>query len=143
MEIVNEPFRVTLFGYSGPIRDGDVATSGRQLMDRMWQEVKGRQLANQGINYWVYLPNNKMFTGVELSDPAMTVDGLERLEVELKRYAKHLHVGPYSTLPEVWPRLMGELHHQGFKMAGIALEVYGHMNPGPAKCETTILIGLG
>lgn len=142
IEIASEPFHVTLFGYSGLIKNGTVPASAKPLMDRMWKEVQDRQIKTQGINHWVYLPDSMVFTGVELKDPTTGVGTLETLEVSLERYVKYLHVGPYSTLGAVWAQLMKELKQRGEKSQYPNLEIYGHWNEDETKCETTILIGL-
>jgi hypothetical protein len=55
-----------------------------------------------GINHWVYLPDDKMFVGVELRGPhpSLSPVPLVPLEFQLSRYLKHVHVGPYQALPE-------------------------------------------
>lgn len=141
-EIINEPFRVSLFGYGAPITDGDVPTSGKRLMDRMWQEVQAQNIATKGINHWVYLPNSMIFVGVEVDRPLSNAGTLEKMEVSLERYLKHLHVGPYAALPQIWPQLMTQLAQGKEEPRYPHLEIYGHWNFDPTKCETTILIGL-
>ena len=141
-EISTEPFQVTLFGYGGAIVDGNVAVAGKQLMDKMWKEVQVHRIATKGINHWVYLPNSMIFTGVEVQEPAPAVGSLEKIEVSLQRFVKHLHVGPYITLPQVWPKLFEVLKQRNEDRRLPNLEIYGHWNPDPTKCETTILIGL-
>ncbi len=142
IEIASDPFRITLFGYRGLIKDGIVHASAKPLMDRMWQEVQDCRIKTTGINHWVYLPDSTIFTGVEFKDPATDVGTLEALDVSLDRYVRHLHVGPYSTLGAIWPQLMGEIKQRGEKQQYPNLEIYGHWNADETKCETTILIGL-
>lgn len=105
LEISNEPFRVTLSGYGGPVKDGNVRALGKRLMDRMWSELPSHQVATMGINQWVYLPNSMIFIGVKLVDPFSNVGALEQKVVSLDRYLKHLHVGPYATLLQIWLQL--------------------------------------
>jgi effector-binding domain-containing protein len=85
-----------------------------------------------------------MFVGVELRTPQQspTPDQLERLEFELPRYLKHVHVGPYQALPQKWKELKVELLARGEVIGSPSLEVYGHHCDDPSKLETTILIGL-
>src|SRR2546428_104020 len=94
--------------------------------------------------HWVYLPDGKMFVGVELRKPQQVPlpDQLEPLEFELQRYMKHLHVGPYQALPQKWKDLKAELVARGEVIGSPSLEVYGHHCNEPSKLETTILIGL-
>lgn len=142
LEISTEPFCVTLLGYGGAIDDGNVPASGKRLMDRMWKEVQAHRIATKGINHWVYLPNSMIFTGIELVQPFSDVGTLEKMDVSLERYLKHLHVGPYATLPQIWPELFKQLKQRNEEPRFPNLEIYGHWNPDPTKCETTILIGL-
>ena len=142
LEISTDQFCVTLFGYGGTIDDGNVPASGKRLMDRMWKEVQAHQIGTKGINYWVYLPNSKIFVGVELVDPLAAAGALERMEVSLERYLKYLHVGPYAELPQIWPQLVTQLKHCDEQPTFPNLEIYGHWNSDPTKCETTILISL-
>ena len=142
LEISTETLRVTLFGYGGAIEAGNVAASGKRLMDSMWKEVQARRIATKGINHWVYLPNSMIFTGVELVAPVSEVGTLEKIEVSLERYAKHVHVGPYALLPQIWPQLFVQLEQRNEQPRFPNLEIYGHWNPDPMQCETTIVIGL-
>ena len=113
-------------------------------MNEMWQVVKGAGIPTTGINHWVYLPDGRMFVGVELRNPQQppTANQLEPLEFELQRYMKHVHVGPYQALPQKWKELKAELAARGEVIGSPSLEVYGHACDDPSKAETTILIGL-
>jgi predicted transcriptional regulator YdeE len=110
----------------------------------MWQVVKGAGLPTTGINHWVYLPDGRMFVGVELRNPQPlpTPEPLEPLTFELQRYMKHVHVGPYQALPAKWKDLKAELAARGEEIGSPSLEVYGHHCDDASKLETTILIGL-
>jgi hypothetical protein len=85
-----------------------------------------------------------MFVGVELRDTNQVpiTDQLESLEIELPRYMKHVHVGPYQALPQKWTALKAVLAARGEVIGSTSLEVYGHHCDDPSKLETTILIGL-
>ena len=83
-----------------------------------------------------------MFTGIELAEGATANGTLEPLEVSLERYLRYVHTGPYSELPQIWPQLVDGLKQQGEVPAKPSLEIYGHWNQDPSKCETTILIAL-
>ena len=71
-------------------------------MNEMRQAVNGAKIPTTGINHWVYLADERMFVGVELRSPRQspTPDPLEPLEIELNRYMRHVHVGPYQALPQ-------------------------------------------
>ncbi|QEL17808.1 GyrI-like domain-containing protein [Limnoglobus roseus] len=144
VEIVEEPIRFHLHGIGGVVEDGRYGEVGFRLMNEMWRVVKGAGVPTTGINHWVYLPENKMFVGVELRtpQPVPTPAALEPLEFELQRYMRHVHVGPYQALPQKWTELKAELAARGEVIDSPSLEVYGHHCDDPAKLETTILIGL-
>jgi hypothetical protein len=141
-EIIDAPFRVTLVGCGGSIGSEPIGVIGKRYMDNMWREVREHAIKTKGINHWVYLPNANMFTGVEMAEPTAELGTLEKLDVSLNRYLRHVHVGDYSKLPEIWPKLMAQFYEQNEILQYPCLEIYGHWNSDPSKCETTILIGL-
>lgn len=145
IDIVEKPIRFHLHGIGGVVENDRYAEVGLRLMDEMWRVVKGTGIATTGINHWVYLPDGRMFVGVELRDPLKTAipDQLESLEFELQRYMKHVHVGPYQALPQKWKELKAELAARGETIDYPSLEIYGHHHcDEPSKLETTILIRL-
>lgn len=145
IEIIDQPFQVLLFGFGGEIAGGDIPTTGKRLMDKMWNEIQAAGIKTQGINHWVYLPQSRMFSGVQAIQAVEEVESLgvlEKLEVRLGRHLRYVHRGEYSKLPQVWKELMVLLNDRGLRPTLPNLEVYGHWNPDPAQCETTILIGL-
>jgi effector-binding domain-containing protein len=83
-----------------------------------------------------------MFAGVELSSCAQPPAQLEPLQFELKRYLKHLHIGPYEALPAKWRSLKILLDERGETIGLPSLEVYGHHCEDASQQETTILIAL-
>ena len=124
------------------VQDGCVGEVGLQLMNEMWQTVRESQTPTTGINHWVYLPNSRMFVGVELSENATAPERLEHLAFDLRRYLKHIHLGPYQDLPDKWQALKSELAARGEAIRSPSLEIYGHHCDDASKSETTILIGL-
>jgi len=145
IEIIAEPIRFHLHGIGGVVENERYAEVGLRLMNEMWQVVKGAKIPTTGINHWVYLPDGKMFVGVEFRSPQQvpTSGQLVPLEFELHRYMKHLHVGPYQALPQKWKELMAALANRGETIGSPSLEIYGHHHcDEPSELETTILIGL-
>ena len=144
IEIIDEPIRFHLHGIGGVVENERYGEVGLRLMNEMWQVVKGAGIPTTGINHWVYLPDGRMFVGVQLRNPqqAPTPNQLEPLEFELQRYMKHVHVGPYQALPQKWKELKAELAVRGEIIGSPSLEIYGHHCDEPSKLETTILIGL-
>jgi predicted transcriptional regulator YdeE len=147
IEIIDEPIRFRLHGLSSSVENNNYGEVGCRLMDEMWRIVKGATLKNTGINHWVYFADDRMFVGVEITEPpqAAIPRQLETCECELPRYAKHVHIGPYHELPQKWQSLKAELSARGEKITLPSLEVYGHSCEGAdeSKAETTILIQLG
>lgn len=142
IEIADKPIQFHLHGFSGVVEDNRFGEVGFRLMNEMWQVVKSANILTMGINHWVYLPDGKMFVGVELQGSPSSDHPLESLEFQLKRYLKHVHIGPYHALPQKWRDLKEELERQGEIISSQSLEIYGHHCDDPAKLETTILIGL-
>jgi hypothetical protein len=142
IEIVETPIRFRLHGKGSVVQDNCFGEVGLRLMNEMWQIVKTSQAATSGINHWVYLPDGRMFVGVQLLANTPTPEQLEPLEFELQRYLKHVHIGPYQALPEKWRALKTRLAGLGETIGSPSLEIYGHHCDDPSKLETTILIGL-
>lgn len=142
-EIVETPFRVGLVGLRGPVVGKSYGPTGQKLMCDMWHELNARKIQTKGINYWAYFPRPEMFTGVELVDPSTKPASFEQLDFSLARYARALHVGPYSELPRVWSDLKAQLTAAGETTGGHGLEIYGHWQQDESKLETTVLIELG
>ena len=144
IEIVEQPIRFQLHGIAGVVENERYGEVGLRLMNEMWRVVKSANIATTGINHWVYLPDNRMFVGVELkpSEQSPALDPLEPLQFELPRYLKHIHIGPYQALPQKWKELKTELALRGESLGSPSLEIYGHHCEDAAKLETTILMGL-
>ncbi len=142
IEIVDQPIQFKLHGFSGVVEDNRFGEVGFRLMNDMWQVVKSAHILTTGINHWVYLPDGKMFVGVELQGTPSSAQPLESLEFQLNRYLKHVHIGPYQALPQKWRDLKAELEQRGEIIGSHSLEIYGHHCDDTSKLETTILIGL-
>src|SRR5206468_3054372 len=69
IEIVETPVRFRLHGIGGVVENERYGEVGLRLMNEMWQVAKGAGVPTTGINHWVYLPDGRMFVGVELRDP--------------------------------------------------------------------------
>jgi hypothetical protein len=82
VEIIEEPIRFHLHGIGGVVENERYGEVGLRLMNEMWQVVKRAGIPTTGINHWVYLPDGKMFVGVELRHPqqAPTPEQLESLD---------------------------------------------------------------
>ena|SRR5215831_7690023 len=142
LEIINEPFFVSLYGFSGKVIEKNYAASGRLLMDAMWKEVKSRCLKNKGINYWVYDKGELLFTGIELEQDMPVDCKMESKIIALSRYVRWKHIGSYSTLKQSYDAMHAELASRNLDFYFPFLEIYGHWTPDESKLETDILFSL-
>jgi hypothetical protein len=136
---IRKDFSLSLFGFSGVAAWQDREGTGKHLMDQLWQEVRSRQLATDGINIWVYDEGSHLFTGVGLTAPPPAGSPLERKTVLLPRYAYYKHIGSYDKINATY-----EAAHAEFKKVGIRarlpyVEIYGHWTGDPSKLETELL----
>jgi hypothetical protein len=142
IDIAETPLRIELAGNRGKVTGRRYGEVGKRLMDPMWAEIRAKGIKTTGINHWVYLAEDEMFTGVELASPAGDRGSLEPLSVELRRYARTVHRGPYTELGVAWDRLCAELAARGEKKGFPGIEIYGHWNEDPCQLVTTILVAL-
>ena len=142
VEIINEAFRLNIYGFSGIAINKDYAGTAFRLMDKMWQVVKSNSLKNKGLNVWVYEPNEKVFAGVELTDIPKHDTGLEQKTLSLLKYAYHKHVGPYNLIKQTGQIMIDELKKKGFETDLPYIEIYGHWTNDETKLETELLMCL-
>lgn len=145
IKIIDSPMYFNLHGLSAEVENEQYGPTGLRLMDAMWKVVKESGLRTTGINHWVYLPDGRMFVGVEVTDPdrARVPEPLEWYAFELPRFLKHVHIGPYQTLPQKWAALKTEIAARGESIGFPSLEIYGHAScDDTSEPETTILLGL-
>ena len=108
----------------------------------MWQIVKSKEIENKGINIWVYEPNEKIFTGVELYERPGQDIGLEHKVVDFPKYAWYKHTGPYHLIKQVGQNMRDELGRMGFLTNLPYVEIYGHWTNDKTKLETELLMSL-
>jgi effector-binding domain-containing protein len=142
LEIIDQPFIVTLHGFSGKVLNKDYGGTGRPLMDAMWKEVKSKGIKNKGINYWVYDKNDMLFTGVELEQDVPADSNLEIKKINLPNYAYWKHVGSYTKLKDAYSAMHSELEKRGTSFYYPFLEIYGHWTNDETKLETEIIFSL-
>jgi effector-binding domain-containing protein len=141
IEIIDKPFTVELYGFSGVAVNRNFGETGMRLMNKMWGLVKSNQLKNKGVNVWVY-ENQNLFTGVELEETPGNNIGLEFKKVTLVKYVRYKHIGPYHKLYEANAHLREAVTAKGYKTAYPCLEIYGHATPNENESETDILVSL-
>jgi len=142
LEIVKEPFIVTLHGFSGKVLNKDYAGTGRPLMDAMWKEVKSGGIKNKGINYWVYDQNDMLYTGVELEQELPADSKMESRKIHLAEYVRWKHIGPYTKLKQAYDGMHSELAKRNMDFYFPFLEIYGHWTVDENKLETDIIFSL-
>jgi len=124
VEIINKPFRLDIYGFSGIAINKDYTGTAFRLMDRMWQVVKSNGLKNKGLNVWVYKSNEKVFAGVELDDTPKQDTQLEQKNLSLPKYAYYKHVGPYNLIKQTGQTMNDELKKKGFETDFPYIEIY-------------------
>ncbi len=142
VEIINKPFLLQIYGFSGVAVNKDYAGTAFRLMDKMWQVVKSESLKNKGLNIWVYEPGEKVFAGVELNDNPNQDTALEQKSLSLSKYAYYKHVGPYNLIKQTGQIMNDELKKKGFETCLPYIEIYGHWTNDETKLETELLMCL-
>ena len=142
VEIIKEPFSLTIHGFSGIATNKDYVGTAFKLMDKMWQIVKSKGLKNKGLNVWVYEPGEKVFAGVELDDGYQYSNELEQKNIYLEKYAYHKHIGPYNLIKQAGQDMKAELQQLGLETSMPYIEIYGHWTNDENKLETELLMCL-
>ena len=142
VEIINKPFLLHIYGFSGVAVNKDYAGTAFRLMDKMWKVVKSESLKNKGLNVWVYEPGEKVFAGVQLNDDPKKGTVLEQKSISLTRHAYYKHVGPYSLIKQTGQIMNDELKKKGFETCLPYIEIYGHWTNDESKLETEFLMCL-
>ena len=136
---VRKDFSILLYGFSGIAAHNDWAGTGKKLMDKLWREIRSKQLANKGLNVWVYEEGNRLFAGVELTAPPPDGSPLECKTVTLPKYFYGKHIGPYDGLRSAHEAAREEFKKVGIKPGLPYVEIYGHWNDDQSKLETELL----
>ena len=142
LEIINEPLRLEIYGFSGIAINKDYAGTAFRLMDKMWQTVKSNNLKNKGLNIWVYEQDQRIFAGVELNDIPNQDTGLEQKSITLLKYAHYKHIGPYNLIKQAGQNMTDELKSKGYGTHLPYIEIYGHWTNDETKLETELLMSL-
>jgi GyrI-like small molecule binding domain len=142
VEIINKSLQLDVYGFSGIAINKDYSKTAFQLMDKMWQIVKAKNLKHKGINIWVYEEDENIFAGVELCDNPGPDTGLEQKTITLYKYAFHKHYGPYHLIKQAGQNMGDELRKQGYDPCLPYIERYGHWTNDETKLETELLMSL-
>lgn len=136
---IRKDFNISLYGFSGVAARQDWASTGKNLMNQLWQEVRFLELPNKGINIWVYEEGYQLFTGVELMTPPPAGCPLVCKNVSLLRYAYYKHIGPYTEMKTTYEAAREEFKKVGIHARLPYVEIYGHWTDDPSKLETELL----
>jgi effector-binding domain-containing protein len=142
VEIITEPLKINIHGFSGIAVNKDYAGTAFKLMDRMWQAVKSNNLKNKGLNTWIYEEDHKVFAGVELDKSPQDGTGLEQKGITLLKYAYYKHIGPYNLIKQAGQNMTDELKSKGYETVLPYIEIYGHWTNDETKLETELLMSL-
>jgi len=142
MEIINDSFKLDIYGFSGIAVNKDYAGTAFNLMDKMWQTVNSNNLKNKGLNIFVYEQDDTVFAGVELYDIPGLNTGLELKSIALTKYAYYKHIGSYNLIKKAGQNMRDELKNKGLDATLPYIEIYGHWTIDESKLETELLISL-
>lgn len=142
LEIINEPLRLDIYGFSAIAINKDFSRTAFRLMDKMWKTVKSNNLKNKGLNIWIYEPDEKVFAGVELIEISNQDTGLEQKSITLLQYAYYKHIGPYNLIKQAGQNMRDELKSKGYETMLPYIEIYGHWTNDETKLETDLLMSL-
>jgi AraC family transcriptional regulator len=82
--------------------------------------------------------------GITIPEGVPLPEGLDEQRVPAGAFARHIHIGPYDTLGDVWTRFMGEaIPANGFVLRpGLSLEIYRSdmRTTPPAQWRTDLLV---
>lgn len=142
IEIIDRPFTIDIYGFSGTALNKDYAGTAFKLSDRMWQTIKQNGLKSKGKNIWVYEPNESVFAGVELENPLDNTLTMQHKNIMLKKYAYFKHIGSFKLIKQVGQNMIEEIMRRGFQTSLPYIEVYGDWNNDETKLETELIMSL-
>ncbi|MDH4057769.1 MAG: GyrI-like domain-containing protein, partial [Cyclobacteriaceae bacterium] len=97
---------------------------------------------NKGKNIWVYDTADKIFAGIELDNQTVNNFGLEKMTIDIDKYAYFKHIGAYNLIKQTGYRMTDELTKQGYEIIQPYIEIYGHWNNDESKSETELIMRL-
>jgi effector-binding domain-containing protein len=141
--IMEQPRRITLHGYGTAHQSGTArGAEFMELLQRVWVEVRAKDLAHGGISHAVYDCGDVVFAGVELLAPAATPTSLVKKDVVFTRYAHWKHIGPYHGLPKAYEAMEAAIRGLGLSRTCPSMEIYGHWTADESRLETEIFISV-
>ena len=140
IEIINKPFELDVYGFSGIATQKNYAGMAFSLSDKMWKIVKASNLKNEGKNIWVYESGDSVFAGVQLLEALPLDVSLELKKIRILRYAYYKHIGPYNLIQNAGHSLHTEIKSKGLVPGMPYIEIYGHWTNDEHKLETELLV---
>lgn len=144
IKIITEKLRLDIYGFGSVAINKDYAGTAFDLSGRMWETVKVNDVKNKGKNIWVYETADKVFAGVELENSTTDNNhfGLEKMTIEVEKYAYCKHIGSYNLIKQIGQRMTDDLTKQGYEIILPYIEIYGHWNKDESKLETELIMCL-
>ena len=144
IEIITRKFQLDIYGFGGIATNKDYTGTAFKLSGKMWDVIKINSIKNKGKNIWVYETTDKVFAGVELENPTTDRDnfGLEKMTIDVEKYAYYKHVGSYSLLKHIGQSMTNELTKRGFGILLPYIEIYGHWTKEESRLETELIMCL-
>lgn len=133
-----------IYGFGGIAANKDQAGTAFTLSGKMWDVVKANGIRNKGKNIWVYETGDSVFAGVELENPAADNNdyGLEKMTIDMEKYAYFRHVGPYNRIKQTGRKMTNELTKRGFEIVFPYIEIYGHWTNDETELTTELFMSL-
>ena len=143
IEIITKNLQLDIYGFGGVATNKDYTGTAFKLSGKMWESVKGNSLKNKGKNIWIYDVADKVFAGIELDNNYEDNNyGLERMTINLEKYAYYKHIGPYNFIKQTGQNMTNELAKGGYEILLPYIEIYGHWTRDENKLETELLMCL-
>jgi predicted transcriptional regulator YdeE len=143
IEIITKSLPLAIYGFGDTAINKDYVGTAFKMSGKMWEIVKAKELKNKGLNVWVYEPEDMVFAGVDLENPALGLNsGLEEKKIILTKYASYKHIGPYNLIKQTGQKMTSELISMGYEVILPYIEIYGHWTNDESELETELLMSL-
>lgn len=142
IKIITEKLLIDIYGFGGFATEKDYVGKAFKLSGKMWEAVKSNDVKNKRKNIWFYDTADIVFAGVELDNPTDNNFGLEKMTIDIDKYAYFKHIGAYNLIKQTGQRMTDELTKQGHEIILPYIEIYGHWNKDESKLETELIMRL-
>jgi predicted transcriptional regulator YdeE len=142
VQIITKQLQLDIYGFGDIATNKDYVGTAFKLSGKMWEVVKANDVKNKGKNIWIYDAADKVFAGVELDNPTDNNFGLEKMRINVEKYAYFKHVGAYNLIKQTGQSMTDEVRKQGYETILPYIEIYGHWNKDESKLETELIMCL-